>query len=100
MDQLGYLLGGLAVLGISVNELLRKVERSSRKFPSCITCGKNMEHTPVPNVLPDAVIRYLDEHQLTTPVVSRYVCPKGHYRLWYVPRFGRIEKAFFLKEDM
>jgi len=99
MDQMGYLLGGLAVLGITVNEVLRKVEKSSRKFPSCWTCGKHMVQTPVPNVMPDAVIRYLDEHELTTPVVSRYICPKGDYKLWYIPRFGQIEKPFFLKEE-
>src|SRR5687768_11691784 len=100
MDQLCYLLGGLAVLGITVNDILRKVEKSSRKLPWCRTCSKNMEKTPVPNVLPDAVIRYLDKHQLTTPVVSRFMCPKGDYKLWYIPRFGQIEKPFFLKEEM
>ena len=100
MDQMGYLLGGLAVLGITVNEVLRKVEKTSRKFPSCWKCGKHMVQTPVPNVLPDAVIRYLEEYQLTTTVVSRYVCLRGCYRLWYVPPFGQIEKAFFLKEEM
>jgi len=100
MDQLGFLLGGLMVLGFTVNGLLWKVGRSARKFLSCRDCGKELKQTPVPNVLPDAVIRYLDKHQLTTPVVSRYECPKRHYQLWYIPRFGQIEKAFFLREDM
>ena len=100
MDQMGYLLGGLAVLGITVNEVLRKVEKTSRKFLSCWKCKRKLEQKPVPNVLPDAVIRYLDKHELTTPVVSRYECPRRCYRLWYIPRFGQIEKAFFLKEEM
>ena len=99
-DQVGYFLGGLAVFAIGVNEVLRKVGKSFRKFLCCMTCGKELKQTPVPNVMPDAVIRYLDQHQLTTPVVSRYECPKGHYRLWYIPRFGQIEKAFFLREAM
>lgn len=100
MAEVGYLLGGLMVLGFTVNGLLWKVGRSSRKFPACWKCGRKLEQTPVPNVLPDAVIRYLDQHQLTTVVVSRYECPRRCYRLWYIPRFGQIEKAFFLREEM
>ena len=101
MDQvISYVLGGLLVLGFAVNGLLWKVQKSFRKFPWCWDCDRHMEVKPVSNVLPDAVYRYLDEHRLPTSVVSRYECPRGHYRLWYVPRFGQIEKAFFHKEVM
>ena len=100
MADVGYLLGGLMVLGFTVNGLLWKVSKPSQKFLSCWKCRRKLEQKPVPNVLPDAVITYLDKHQLTTSVVSRYECPKGCYRLWYIPRFGQIEKAFFLKEEM
>ena|SRR5687768_2085449 len=101
MADLGYFLGGLMILGFAVLLLLPKVEKSSRWTPTCSGCKKSMKQTPVPNVLPDALIRYLDQHQLTTSVVSRFVCPKGiHYKLWYVPRFGFIDKPFFLREEM
>ena len=100
MADVGYLLGGLMVLGFTVNGLLWKVGKPYRKFRACWKCRSKLEQTPVPNVLPDAVIRYLDTHQLTIPVVSRYECPNRCYRLWYIPRFGQIEKAFFLREEM
>jgi hypothetical protein len=101
MADVGYFLGVLMILGFAVLGLLPKVEKSSRWVPQCRGCKKSMKQTPVPNVLPDALIRYLDQHQLTTSVVSRFECPKGiHYKLWYVPRFGFIEKAFFLREEM
>jgi hypothetical protein len=100
MADVGYLLGGLMVLGFTVNGLLWKVGKPSRKFLSCWKCHRKLEQKPVPNVLPDAVIRYLDKHELTTPVVSRYEYPRRCYRLWYIPRFGQVEKAFFLKEEM
>jgi len=32
MDYVGYFLGGLALLGITVDGLLRKVEKHSRSF--------------------------------------------------------------------
>lgn len=100
MADVGYLLGGLMVLGFTVNGLLWKVGRPYRKFPSCWKCPSKLEQKPIPNVLPDAVIRYLDKHELTTRVVSMYECPRRCYRLWYIPRFGHIEKAFFLREEM
>ena len=100
MADVGFLLGGLMVLGFTVQGLLRKVGKPYRKFLECRKCGLALSQVSVPNVMPDAVIRYLDKHELTTPVVSRYECPRRCYRLWYIPRFGQIEKAFFLKEDM
>jgi hypothetical protein len=100
MADVGYLLSGLMVLGFTVQGLLRKVAKPYKKFLVCRKCGRELQQTSVPNVLPDAVIRYLDKHELTTPVVSRYECPRRCYRLWYIPRFGSIDKAFFLMEEM
>lgn len=100
MDYVGYLLGGLTVLGITVDGLLKKVERSARKFPWCKTCGKNMVAVPLPKVLPDEVLKYLDKYRLPAAVTSRFICPKGDYQLWFIPRFGNTEQAFFLKEQL
>jgi hypothetical protein len=102
MADVGYLLSGLLVLGFAVQRLLGKVERPYRKLWiwKCRRCDLPLTQKPVPNVMPDAVIRYLDKHELTTPVVSVYDCPRRCYRLWYIPRFGQIEKAFFLREEM
>src|SRR5688500_4345322 len=100
MSDVGYLLGGLMILGLTVQGLLRKVEKPYRKLWTCRRCDFALVQKPVPNVMPDEVIRYLDKHELTTPVVSMYECPRRCYRLWYIPRFGQIEKAFFLREEM
>jgi hypothetical protein len=100
MEYAGASLGALVLFGMTVNGLLKKVEKSFRKFPWCHTCGKNMVNLALPKALPEEVIRHLDEYRLPTGVVSRYFCPKGDYQLWYIPRFGNTEKAFFLKEDM
>ena len=100
MDYAGAFLGGLIVLGVTTNELLKKTQKSSQKFPSCWKCGKHMEHVDLPNVMPLDVLRYLDAYRLPVAVVSRYFCPKGDYQLWYIPKFGNTEKAFFLREGM
>ena len=100
MDYVGYLLGGLVVLGITVDGLFRKVERSARKFPWCRTCGKNMVSKQLPKVLPAEVLWYLDKYNLPAVTVSRFICPRGDYQLWFIPRFGNTEKAFFLREEL
>ena len=100
MDSVGAFLGGLALLGITVDELLRKVEKSSRKFPWCRKCGLNMVNVSLPKFMPGEVINHLDKYGLPTIAASRFICPKGHYQLWFVPRFGNTEQAFFLKEEL
>ena|SRR5687768_6690880 len=100
MDDVGYLLGGLLVFGFTVQGLLSRIERSARKFPWCRTCGKNMDSAPLPKVLPDEVLRYLDKHNLPAAVVSRFKCPRRDYQLWFIPKLGNTERSFFLKEEL
>ena len=100
MDFVGAILGGLIALGIVANELLKKTQKPSKKFPSCRTCDRPMVHVGLPNVLPLDVLRYLDAYRLPAAVVSRFFCPKGCYQLWFIPKFGNTERAFFLREDM
>ena len=100
MDYVGALLGGFALLGLTVEGLLRKVEKSSRKFPTCMTCGTHMLTVGLPKFMPGEVVNHLDKYGLPTATASRYICPKGHYQLWFVPRFGNTEKPFFLREEL
>jgi hypothetical protein len=100
MDQVGVLLGSFAFLGLVVEGLVRKVAKSARRFPTCKTCGFNMTSEPLPNVLPDEIQRYLDKYQLPAAVASRFLCPKRHYQLWFIPKLGNTERAFFLREDL
>ncbi len=100
MDNVGLFLGGLVVLGIVSDKLLRKVNKSARKFPWCRTCGKNMVTVGLPKFMPEAIIKYLDQYELTPAVVSRFICPRGDYQLWFIPRFGDTERAFFLREEL
>jgi hypothetical protein len=100
MDFVGAFLGGLIVLAVITNELLKRAQKPSQKFPSCRTCGRHMVHVGLPNVLPLDVLRYLDAYRLPAVVVSRFICPKGDYQLWFIPKFGNTERAFFLREDM
>ena len=101
MDQAGIFRGGLVLLAITVDGLLRRVEKSARKFPWCWTCGKHMYTvTTLPRVLPAEMRQYLYRHQLPASVVSRFICPIGHYQLWFIPRFGNAERAFFLREEL
>src|SRR5687768_1379671 len=98
MDNVGALLSGLALLGIVVDGLLRKVEKSARKLPWCRKCGRNMISSALPQDLPTEILQYLHKYKLPAAVASRFVCPKGDYRLWFIPRLGNTERAFFLKE--
>jgi hypothetical protein len=100
MDVVGSLLGGLALLGIVTDTLLRKVAKPARKFPSCRTCGTSMYTAKPSRFMPGEVSRYLDQHGLPTLAASRFMCPNGHYQLWFIPKFGNTEKAFFLKEEL
>ena len=100
IDHVGVMLGSFAVLGIVVDGLLRKFEKKARKFPYCRTCGNNMLTAGLPKFMPGEVLNHLDKYGLPTVAASRFICPKGHYQLWFVPRFGNTEKAFFLKEEL
>ena len=100
MDDPGIFLGGLILFGIVSDRILKRVSESGRRFPWCRTCGKNMESVALPKDLPEGVRNYLDNHGLPTIVVSRFVCPKGDYQLWYIPKFGNAEKPFFLREEL
>ena len=100
MDYMGYFVGGLVVLGMISDKLLRKVENSARKFPWCKTCGKNMVSVSLSKTMPEEVRKYLDKYELPAVAASRFICPKGDYQLWFIPKFGNTEKAFFLREEL
>ena len=100
MDSVGVLLGSMALFGITVDGLLRLVEKKARKFPYCRTCGLNMNTAGPSKFMPGEVSRYLDQHNLPAIAASRFTCPKGHYHLWFIPKFGNTERAFFLKEEL
>lgn len=102
MDNISYLLAGLVILGFTVNGLLSRFDKSNRKFPWCHTpgCGRTMVNAPLPKILPDEVRWYLMKHDLPQTVVSRVKCPRGHYQLWYIPRFGNADRPFFLREEL
>lgn len=100
MDAVGYMLGGLMVFGFTVHGLLKRVDKSSRKFPSCRSCPRELKKVSLPNHLPDGVLRYLDEYRLPPALVSRFICPNGCYQLWFIPKLGNTERAFFLREQL
>jgi len=100
MDHVGVLLGSMALFGITVDGLLRKIEKKARKFPYCRTCVLNMNAAGPSKFMPGEVSRYLDQYNLPTLAASRFMCPKGHYQLWFIPKFGNTERPFFLKEEM
>ena len=100
MDYVGALLGGFVLLGVTVDGVLRKFAKPARKFPWCWTCGNHMTAVGLPKFMPGEVVNHLDKYGLPTVVASRFICPKGHYQLWFVPRFGNTEKAFFLQEEL
>jgi hypothetical protein len=100
MDHVGVLLGSMALFGITVDGLLRIVEKKARKFPYCRTCGLIMNTAGTSKFMPGEVSRYLEQYNLPAVAASRLVCPKGHYQLWFIPKFGNTEKAFFLREEL
>ena len=100
MDQIGAMLGSFALLGITVDGLLRKVAKPARKFPWCRTCGKNMIAVGLTKFMPGEVVNHLEQHGLPTGVASRFLCPNGHYQLWFVPKLGNTEQPFFLREEL
>jgi len=100
MDYAGLFVGGLMLLAIISYGLLSWIMKSARKFPWCLTCGKNMTTTSLPMFMPGEVVKHLGKYSLPMAAASRYICPKGHYQLWFVPRFGNTEKAFFLREEL
>ena len=100
MDYVGSLLGGLLLLGVVTDGLLRKVGKKARKFPCCRTCDREMYRAGPAKFMPGEVSRYLEQHNLPTQAACRFICPNGHYQLWFIPKFGNTEKAFFLKEEL
>ena len=100
MDHVGALLGGFALLGLTVDGILRKFAKPPKKFPSCWTCGSHMTAVGLPKFMPGEVVNHLDKHGLPTVTASRFICPKGHYQLWFVPRFGNTETPFFFREEL
>ena len=90
---------GLMVFGFVVHLFLKRVEKSARRFPWCVNCGKNMARIPLGNKFPAQIQTFLDKHELPPIVVSRYVCPGCYRRLWFIPRFGEAEKGLFVTES-
>jgi len=99
-DLMSYLLGGLLLLGFTVQGLLRKPRTASEWAPRCRTGGEYMVRATLPKVLPDEVRWYLDRYKLSHEIVMRFKCPKGHYQLWYIPKLGNTERSFFLREEL
>ena len=100
MDYVGALLGSFVVFGFVVDGLLRRTAKKSRRFLTCRTCDQELHAAGVSKFMPSEVSNYLDKHGLPTPAASRFVCPKGHYQLWFIPKFGNTERAFFFKEEL
>ena len=100
MDYVGALLGGFALLGLTVDGILRKVAKPLKKFPWCWTCGKKMDAAGLPMLMPGEVARHLDKHGLPTAITSRFICPNKHYQLWFIPKLGNTEEPFILKEQL
>jgi len=100
MVDAGLMLGALVLLTVTTDKVLRKLETSGRKFPWCKTCGKNMVSVALPKFLPEEIRKYLDKHELPPVVVSRFICPKGDYQLWFIPKLSHTETAFFLREEL
>ena len=100
MDYVGALLGGFVLLGITVDGLIRKVAKPTKKFPSCWTCGSHMVAVGLSKFMPGDVVRHLDKYSLPTAIASRFICPKGHCQLWFVPKLGNTEQPFFLREGL
>jgi hypothetical protein len=100
MDYVGAFLGGTALLGLTLDGILKRFDKKTSKFPSCKTCGSHMLAIGLSKFIPGEVSNHLDKYGLPTATVSRFVCPKGHYHLWYIPRFGNTEKPFFFKEEL
>jgi hypothetical protein len=90
----------LAILAAMSDRLLRKFETPSGKFPWCRTCGKNMVRDEQTRPVPDEVRKYMVKNELPLIVLSKFICPKGHYRLWYVPKVSSTENPFFYKEEL
>ena len=100
MDQIGALLGGFALLGLTVDGILRKVARPRKKFPWCWTCGNQMTAVSLPKFMPGEVASHLGKYGVPTGIASRYICPKGHYQLWFVPKLGNTDEPFVMREQL
>ena len=99
MAEVGFFLGSFAFLAMIMERLAGRA-KSAPKFPSCLTCRSHMTAVNLPKFMPGEVTNYLDKYNLPTSVVFRFICPKGHYQLWYVPRLGNTESPFFMKEEL
>lgn len=100
MDFVGFFLGGLALLGMLTERIVGKAQKPARKFPWCRTCGSQMITVGLPKFMPGEVVNHLGKYGLPTFVASRFICPKGHYQLWFVPGFGNTERTLFFKEEL
>jgi hypothetical protein len=100
MNDVGVLLGSFVLLGLIVDWAIRRVAKAARRFPWCKDCGRNMKSEPLPKALPYEILRYLDRYQIPAALISRFLCPNRHYQLWFIPKLGNTERAFFLKEEL
>ena len=99
MDVATLFPSGLIVFGFAVHLLMKRFEKSARRFPWCKNCGKNMVKMQLADNLPAEIQTFLDKHKLPSIVVSKYVCPGCYRRLWFIPRFGEAEKGLFVTES-
>lgn len=96
---------GLIAIGVSLNSLMKWAQPKQPKgdFPRCMTPGcvrTCIRQSAEGRIMPSQVIGYLIDHDLRPNVVTRYVCPKGHTEVWYVPRLGDAERCCLVSRNL
>jgi hypothetical protein len=97
--QILYLMIALLLVCIVIVNALPQGRKTSPFW--CRKCKGAMDRgSHVGRALPQEVYAFLHRHNLPTYVVTRYVCPKGHTQLWFVPKLGNTDKSMFVVRDL
>ena len=65
----------------------------------CRRCGCQMYAIPlVQNLIPIEIEDHLVRHNLPYLVVNRYICPRGHCQMWFVPQLGNAESKMVVRD--
>ena len=102
MAEVNMLFGGIIVLiALGLYALMQLVGPQGKVFPSCLQCGRPMRLLPHHGRdLPDKIVQYLHQHNLSHLVVRRFVCPRNHRELWIAPPMGEQSKSLMVSKRL
>lgn len=99
MDLATMFVAILILIALLLDQLMKWASQPRKRFPWCRRCGCHMYATPLAqSSIPIEIGDHLVRHNLPYLAVNRYICPRGHCQMWFVPQLGTAESKMVVRD--